>query len=378
MMKTNALHLSLVLTIPALSLACGEEGPGVAGESTGLGGSSHSHPFSARPAPSSELAASDNRRGLGESEEGLAVGDRPLMENDFAVQTGEGQGPNSPPKVPSLADLAEDVGYSRFAELVRSSGVEADLSAAHGRHTLLVPAVAVSDEYLDSEADFRQDQAVLVRAFIQQHVVRGALSPASLANDHRSTMLEGGALEALPSGALRSSGGIEVRPTGRAWYSPRGAVIEVDSVVVPHMDIRMYLRAEGFHLFEAAMNALPEETLSKLPRSITVLAPTDEAMRAAGFDEAAFASGEIYEKLIPLAQNHIVTKAVSPAELREAGGMTIGGAILRIQPAYDAERGEEVEMVTLDANPAARLHGAPLETGRGHIVPLANPLGHNH
>lgn len=256
---------------------------------------------------------------------------------------------------PELDALAFDVGFTRFADLMDSSGLSAELRAHPGEVTILVPEVPAFDAYLSDPSTVNDDQLILVYGLLSQHVLEGRHQPHEVAVETRSTWLPGIALAPASGGALRNVNGAQTVPTGRWWPARNGNLVEVTQVIGPALTLENYLAEEGFSLFQEAVWASGFSALASWDTKATVLVPPDGAFLAAGLDETALRAPE----------NQIRAAAIVEASVLEAGGWeglyvggleAINGRQTWIETVYDPQQERAFEMLFQDGVAWAPLH----------------------
>lgn len=259
------------------------------------------------------------------------------------------------PPSAELDDLAEDVGFHRFADLMRQTGLADELRSHLGEVTILVPRIEAFDVFVEDPSTPTQDQLALIHGLLEQHVVEGRFTPPTVIQGVRSVLLPEVELTPGRAGQLVNVNGATTMTTGRFWTGRNGNIVEVTKVIAPALSLDHYLAEGGFELFREALVATDTTKVSHWAFKATVLAAGDEAFLRVGLDKNAIHDPANLARVTAIVNAHVL--AIDALETLFDGGLqALSGALVRAERVYDPVEQREREGVFHDGVLRVWLH----------------------
>lgn len=277
------------------------------------------------------------------------------------------------PRVGTRA-LLQDLGFHRFAEVLRAGGVAARVDGSDAPLIVLVPAPPALDVYLDRHPELGFQHPVYARAFGEQYILRGTVErPEALVARPWDTLRAQAALQ--PRGArLASVTRAEVEPTGRFWpYGPH-TLVEVSGVLPLVDSVMLHLEDAGFERFVDAARLAGLDELDRHGRRAVVFAPTDDALERVGLTRERMADAKD-GLLAAIVRAHLADPA-SVAQVMDRTLTAEDGASLAVQQRLDPSETRYRPTVVRNGVEAAHLSDEVPErdTPQGAIIPLGEVL----
>lgn len=191
---------------------------------------------------------------------------------------------------PSLVDAIEDAGATEYARLIRLSALDSILADASSSFTVFAPSDAAMAQLISEQPDLLDPaKSALFFDLLASHVVRGQIRRAKIATSTLETLVPGCPIQVTVSGGatiLATASGASAKLDAVVEsVAKNGVVMSADDVLMPSFPAWSLLRGAGFSYFVTMVEAAGQvDRFTSSDKPVTVLAPSDDAFLADGWD----------------------------------------------------------------------------------------------